>query len=236
MLGVVVLLVPRQIRMAGMTGDVPYYGGRFTPRQAYAAAHPPPPAVAGHVARAAATRRPSVRPPRPPRAGGNGDPAAALQDLLDAGVHHPGGVRRAGGPAGPMTGPVQVLVLGFEEPSFSGEVLAELTRLRELGVVRLVDVLLVERSEDGTFETLEPPPGSDPDLGRIAAEVLGGEGDAVDGESWSLADAVPPGGVAAVALIEHLWAEPLVAAIGRAGGRPLGEAWLPAGVLDRQAP
>ena len=131
-----------------------------------------------------------------------------------------------------MTGPVQVLVVGFEEPSFSGEVLAELTRLRELGVVRLVDVLLVERSEDGTFETLEPPPGSDPDLGRIAAEVLGGDGDAVDGESWSLADAVPPGGVAAVALIEHLWAEPLVAAIGRAGGRPLGEAWLPAGVLD----
>ena len=131
-----------------------------------------------------------------------------------------------------MTGPVQVLVLGFEEPSFSGEVLAELTRLRELGVVRLVDVLLVERSEDGTFETLEPPPGSDPDLGRIAAEVLGGEGDLVDGESWSLADAVPPGGVAAVALIEHQWAEPLVAAIGRAGGRPLGEAWLPAGALD----
>ena len=76
-----------------------------------------------------------------------------------------------------MTGPVQVLVVGFEEPSFSGEVLAELTRLREQGVVRLVDVLLVERSEDGAFETLEPPPGSDPDLGRIAAEVLGGDGD-----------------------------------------------------------
>src|SRR3954447_14211146 len=26
------VLVPRQLRMAGMTGDVPYYGGRFTPR------------------------------------------------------------------------------------------------------------------------------------------------------------------------------------------------------------
>ena len=47
--------------------------------------------------------------------------------------------------------------------------------------------------------------------------------------AWSLADAVPPGGVAAVALLEHLWAEPLVTAIGRAGGRPLGELWLPAG-------
>lgn len=132
-----------------------------------------------------------------------------------------------------MSGPVQVLVIGFEAPSFSGEVLAELTRLRERGVVRLVDVLLVERGDDGTFEILEPPPGSDPDLGKIAAQVLGGGGDA-DGdvpadEAWSLADAVPPGGVAAVALLEHLWAEPLLAAIGRAGGRPLGELWLPAG-------
>ena len=139
-----------------------------------------------------------------------------------------------------MTGPVQVLVVGFEAPAFSGEVLAELTRLRERGVVRLVDVLLVERGEDGTFETLEPPPGSDPDLGRIAAEVLGGgeglEGDDALGETWSLADAVPPGGVAAVALIEHLWAEPLVAAIGRAGGRPLGELWLPAGDLPGPMP
>ena len=139
-----------------------------------------------------------------------------------------------------MSGPVQVLVVGFEAPSFSGEVLAELTRLRERGVVSLVDVLLVERGEDGTFETLEPPPGSDPDLGKIAAEVLGGgeesSGDEALGETWSLADAVPPGGVAAIALIEHLWAEPLVAAIGRAGGRPLGELWLPAGDLPGSTP
>ena len=133
-----------------------------------------------------------------------------------------------------MTGPVQVLVVGFEAPSFSGEVLAELTKLRERGVVRLVDVLLVERGGDGTFEILDPPPGSDPDLGRIAAEVLGGGepgGDESPSETWSLADAVPPGGVAAVVLVEHLWAEPLVAAIGRAGGRPLGELWLPASEL-----
>ena len=139
-----------------------------------------------------------------------------------------------------MTGPVQVLVVGFEAPSFSGEVIAELARLREQGVVSLVDVLLVERAQDGTFETLEPPPGSDPDLGKIAAEVLGGGGGAVGdetlGETWSLADAVPLGGVAAIALIEHLWAEPLVAAIGRAGGRPLGEAWLPAGDLPDSTP
>jgi hypothetical protein len=126
-----------------------------------------------------------------------------------------------------MTAPVQVLVVGFEEPSFSGEVIAELTRLREAGVVRLVDVLLVRREEDGSFDTLPPPEGAAADLGRVTAEILGGTADSDEsGDSWSLADVVEPGSVAAVALIEHLWAEPLVGAIGAAGGRPLGELWL----------
>ena len=50
-----------------------------------------------------------------------------------------------------MSGPVQVLVVGFEQPSFSGEAVAELARLREQGVVRLIDALLVHRLEDGRF-------------------------------------------------------------------------------------
>ena len=43
------LLVPKQLQRAGMTGAVPYYGGRFSPAQAYAASHPtaPPPSFAG---------------------------------------------------------------------------------------------------------------------------------------------------------------------------------------------
>ena len=133
-----------------------------------------------------------------------------------------------------MTGPVQVLVVGFEEASYSGVVLAELDRLREAGVVRLVDVLLVKRGEDGDFETLPPPPGADPDLGQIAAEILGGGGaeDDQDPATWSLADAVEPGGVAAVALLEHLWAASLLDAIDTAGGRAIGELWLSAADRD----
>ena len=126
-----------------------------------------------------------------------------------------------------MTGPVQVLVVGFDEASFSGSVIAELDRLREEGVVRLVDVLLVRRDADGVFDTLPPPPGAQPDQGRIAAEILGGDpDDPPDAASWSLADLVAPGAMAAVALLEHLWAQQLVAAIDAAGGRPLGELWL----------
>jgi hypothetical protein len=70
--GPVVVLVPRQIQMAGMTGSVPYYGGRFTPAQAYAASHPVGPPL----------------PPAPPPAAhappvSRADQVAALQHLLD---------------------------------------------------------------------------------------------------------------------------------------------------------
>ena len=132
-----------------------------------------------------------------------------------------------------MSGPVQVLVVGFEEPSLSGEILAELTRLGEAGVVRLLDVLLVRRNEEGELETLPPPPGAGPDLGELTAAFLEAENEEVrsgtDGSNptaWSLDEAVPPGGVAAVALIEHTWAQPLVLAIRRAGGLLLDETWL----------
>jgi hypothetical protein len=66
-------MVPRQLLRAGMTGNVPYYGGRFTPEQAHAAAHPPPPP-------------PSPAAPPPAAAGPAPDPLVALRHLLDTGV------------------------------------------------------------------------------------------------------------------------------------------------------
>ena len=65
------LLVPKQLQRAGMTGNVPYYGGRFSPAQAYAASHPP---------------RLRPRPAATPAATPGADPLPALQQLLDTGV------------------------------------------------------------------------------------------------------------------------------------------------------
>jgi uncharacterized membrane protein len=137
-------------------------------------------------------------------------------------------------------GPVQVLVVGFDRPSFSGEVLEELSRLGQAGIIRLVDLMLVSRAEDGTLETVDAPPGMALEYGRLSAALLGrGETDAdgavppananaanTDPLFWSLAEAVPAGSSAAVALIEHVWAAPLMAAIHRTGGTPLDETWL----------
>ena len=131
---------------------------------------------------------------------------------------------------------MQVLVVGFDQPSFSGEVVAEFARLRDAGIVRLVDMLVVSRTAEDTFEALDLAEGLEADIGEVAASILGQpensaaidrQGAEVDTAStWSLADAIPVGGTAAVALIEHTWAGPLSAAIQRAGGTLLEETWL----------
>jgi hypothetical protein len=142
-----------------------------------------------------------------------------------------------------VTAPVQVLVVGFDQPNFSGEVLAEFTRLGEAGIVRLVDLLLVARADDGTLETLPAPDGFGSGLGVLAAELLGQDvaghdggaalaADEADVGAWSLDQAVPVGTMAAVALIEHTWAGPVSAAIRRAGGHALEETWLAPGDLE----
>jgi hypothetical protein len=124
-------------------------------------------------------------------------------------------------------GPVQVLVVGFDQATFSARCWRSSTGCGGRGVVRLVDMLLVSRTEEGSLESVSMPAGSAPDRGLVAATLLGEGGDAEqsadagdDDAGWSLA-AVPPGSMAAVGLIERLWAAPLTAALQRPGGRPL---------------
>src|SRR3954471_24750288 len=66
-------------------------------------------------------------------------------------------------------GPVQLLVVGFDRPDFSGEVLAELERLRASDVVRVIDLLVVHKGADGVVQRLHHA-----DLTAGEAEGAGG--------------------------------------------------------------
>jgi uncharacterized membrane protein len=52
-------------------------------------------------------------------------------------------------------GPVQLLVIGFDQPQFKGAIRAELDRLRESDVVRLIDAIVVRKDKDGEIEKLQ---------------------------------------------------------------------------------
>jgi hypothetical protein len=109
------------------------------------------------------------------------------------------------------SGPMQVLVVGFADAEPTGEIAAELDRLREHDVVRVVDIVLVTRREDGTV---------------VRGPAFDDAGSLDRPEVRSAVDAVPPGTTAAIAVIEHRWAIPLRAAIERAGGIALADEWL----------
>jgi hypothetical protein len=137
-------------------------------------------------------------------------------------------------------GPMQVLVVGFDGTEFTGTIAAELRRLREHDIVRLVDLIVVRKDADGNVTALETSDLTDAEsaqLGALAGALVGLDAaDEDDGagsgatmlqdEVWFVADAIPLGMSAAVAVLEHRWAIPLRDAIEQAGGQALADAWL----------
>jgi len=146
-------------------------------------------------------------------------------------------------------GPVQILVVGFQETNFQGQVLDELKRLTDEGIVRLVDLAVVSKDDAGDIAAVELSGLSaeeSAELGALAGAMIGlgmdgeegmeegaiaGAEAAEDGfigeeQVWSIADAIPEGTTAAVALIEHRWAIPLRDAIRSAGGVALADSWV----------
>jgi hypothetical protein len=145
-----------------------------------------------------------------------------------------------------MIGPVQLLVVGFEEPRFRGEVLAQLRTLREHDVVRVIDILVVNKDAEGAVTTGQVSDLSDEEVQELGAVVkaLIGLGQAAGGDPegaarmWAqngelstedLVDVlaeIPPDTAVAIALLEHRWALPLREAIVSAGGFPIIDTWV----------
>ncbi|HSP90662.1 MAG TPA: hypothetical protein VLN08_07145 [Vicinamibacterales bacterium] len=146
-------------------------------------------------------------------------------------------------------GPVEVLVIGFgEDAEFKGEALEELQRLREAEIVRLIDLLFVRKNTDGTVDKIELTDSEElVKMGAVAGALIGfgaagEEGAEVgavagaaamadgtlydDAQIWYIADAIPEGTAAAIAVIEHRWAIPLRDAVRRAGGVALADEWI----------
>ena len=52
-------------------------------------------------------------------------------------------------------GPVQMLVLEFDRTRFDGEVMPELERLKDQGIIRVIDLLFVAKPEGGELEVVQ---------------------------------------------------------------------------------
>jgi uncharacterized membrane protein len=146
-------------------------------------------------------------------------------------------------------GPVQVMVVGFGETKFEGKVLSELKRLKDLDIVRLIGLVVVEKDRDDNVTAVELSDLTDEEreeFGALAGALIGlgaageegieagavaGAEAAAEGlydpeDVWVLADEIPAGMTAAIALLEHRWAIPLRDAIMDAGGMIVADEWI----------
>lgn len=124
-------------------------------------------------------------------------------------------------------GPIDFVVVEFpaNESNFTGEMVEELLKLVEAGLIRVVDVLILVKDADGVVDALEL---SDVDnlgpLEALEAELaeLLAEDDIV-----KLAEAMDPGSTAGVLIWENLWAAPFASAVRHSGGQLIADGRIP---------
>ena len=124
-------------------------------------------------------------------------------------------------------GPVDYVVVEFpaDASNFTGEMADELVKLVNSGTIRLIDVLILTKNDDGTVDAMEL---SDiEELGELEtleaqlAELLAEE------DVEHLANAMEPGSTAGVLIWENLWAAPFASAARRSGGQLIANGRIP---------
>ena len=124
-------------------------------------------------------------------------------------------------------GPVDYLVVEFPAgaSNFTGEMAKELLALVDAGTIRVIDVLILTKNEDGSVDAMEL---SDiENLGPLQkveaelAELLTAD------DVVHLAAAMDPGSTAGVLIWENLWAAPFASAARRSGGQLIANGRIP---------
>lgn len=124
-------------------------------------------------------------------------------------------------------GPVDYLVVEFPagRSTFTGEMASELANLMDKGIIRILDLLVIHKAEDGTFEAHEIEDVED--VGELrgletqVAEILAVE------DVAHLAEAMEVGSTAGVLVWENTWAAPFGSAARRAGGQLVASGRIP---------
>jgi len=128
-------------------------------------------------------------------------------------------------------GPVDYIVVEFPAGAshFSGEMASELAALVDAGTIRVLDVLVLQKDDDGNVDALEIEDLDELDEFRAIetelAEILAAD------DVEHLAAAMEPGTVAGVLIWENTWAAPFASAARRSGGQLIASGRIPVQAL-----
>jgi hypothetical protein len=128
-------------------------------------------------------------------------------------------------------GPVDFLIVEFPAgaQNFTGEGVAELVKLHDAGIIRVMDILILQKGEDGTVMAQELGDLEQLDeLSRLETELVQ---TLAEEDVQHLAAAMDPGSVAGVLVYENVWAGPFASAMRRAGGQLIANGRIPVQAL-----
>jgi hypothetical protein len=109
------------------------------------------------------------------------------------------------------------MVVGFENFRFTGQILAELRAAQEKGIIRVVDLCVIQKDEQGnvTERELSDLSGEEAtELSSLAGNLMGL---LADEDIQQVAADIPYNSAAGLLLFEHTWAVGLKEAIKNAG-------------------
>lgn len=132
-------------------------------------------------------------------------------------------------PATDVHGPVDFVLIEFPGDRLTGEAAAALMDLVERGVIRLYDLMVISKNQDGSVDLLEL--GEQAGVGGFAFFAGARSGLLGDDDMRDAAAAMEPGTVAALVVYENAWAIPLVAAARNSGGEVIASARIPAAAI-----
>src|SRR3954471_3236030 len=124
-------------------------------------------------------------------------------------------------------GPVDWIVVEFPGSKFNGEIAPALRDLVQRGLIRVLDLLVLKKEEDGSLEAFELSDLDPSEVGELRAyeselAMLLSEDDVT-----AVAAAVEPGTSAAVLVWENVWAAPFASAVRHSGGQLVASGRIP---------
>ena len=128
-------------------------------------------------------------------------------------------------------GPVDWIVVEFPGSRFRGEIAPILDDLVERGTVRILDLLLIRKGEDGALEFFELTDLDESEMGSLVAYETELATLLSEDDVNAVAAVIEPGSTAALLVWENRWAAPFGSAVRRAGGQLVASGRIPVQAL-----
>lgn len=117
-----------------------------------------------------------------------------------------------------VLGPIQYILVEFPGSRFNGSIAPALADLVDRGLIRILELVVVRKDEDGTVSAFDLLDLEGDEVGDLAALAAGTLGLVLEADVLAAAEALEPGTTAGLLVWEDLWALPLAEAIRGSGG------------------